>query len=242
MGTQIDLHCRGAFFDFVLKVLSEGIIFRWKCGTCTWSRSRSRRSPCTSTCAPSCAASMRTTASSTSSSAAGMGPTLRSWPAATTISSGGCWTWRSSFHLGSPPKISVWMPFNSDKSALMFFSAGCLIEAPARKWRWRLLERLPSQRRCSNPERLGVLLKIAVTPQSDIYLIFSQMRRCAPVERGKRTKSPSTASTSTRRFFTQPGILRWDLRLTIYHCYWFFSKSFAIDLFSSPNVLLLMVS
>ena len=42
-------------------------------------------------------------------------------------------TWRSSFHLGSPPKISVWMPFNSDKSALMFFSAGCLIEAPARK-------------------------------------------------------------------------------------------------------------
>ena len=126
----INLHIRGAFFAFVLKILSEGIIFRWKCGTCTWSRSRSRRSPSTSTCAPSCAASMRTTASSTSSrwrsllwflglpivfrSAAGMGPTLRSWLAATTISSGGCWTWRSSFHLGSRPKISVWMPSKSD--------------------------------------------------------------------------------------------------------------------------------
>ena len=110
----INLHIRGAFFAFVLKILSEGIIFRWKCGTCTWSRSRSRRSPSTSTCAPSCAASMRTTASSTSSSAAGMGPTLLSWPAATTISLGGCWTWRSSFHLGSLPNISVWTSSNSD--------------------------------------------------------------------------------------------------------------------------------
>ena len=126
----------------------------------------------------------------------------------------------------------------------MLFSAGCLTEAPARKWRWRHLERLPSQRRCSNPERLRVLIVIGIIPQSDIYLLFSQMSRCAPVERGKRTKSPSTASTSTRRFFTQPGILRWDLRPTIYHCYWSFlkPKSFANDFFSSPNVFLLMVS
>ena len=106
----INLH----FFAFVLKILSEGIISRWKCGTCTWSRSRSRRSPSTSTCAPSCAASMRTTASSTSSSAAGMGPTLLSWPAATTISLGECWTWKFSFHLGSLPNISVWTSSNSD--------------------------------------------------------------------------------------------------------------------------------
>ena len=128
----------------------------------------------------------------------------------------------------------------------MLFSAGCLIEAPARKWRWRLLERLPSQRRCSNPERSRVLIKIAVVPQSDIHLSSSQMCRCALVERGKRTKSPSTASTSTRRFFTQPGILRWDLRPTICQCYWSFvkpksllliySQCFVIDSFSSPII------
>ena len=43
-------------------------------------------------------------------SAAGTGPTLLSWPAATTISLGGCWT---SSHLRSPPIISVWMSSNS---------------------------------------------------------------------------------------------------------------------------------
>ena len=140
------------------------------------------------------------------------------------------------------------MSSNSDESNSMLFSAGCLTEAPARKWRWRHLERLPSQRRCSNPERLRGLTVIAIILQSDIYLLFSQMSRCAPVERGKRTKSPSTASTSTRRFFTQPGILRWDLRPTIYHCYWSFlkpkscywsflePKCFVIDGFSNPNI------
>lgn len=63
-------------------------------------------------------------------------------------------------------------------------SSGCLTETRARRWPWRLHEKLLNQRQCSNHER------------------------CVPEAKGKRMKSQLIVWTSTRRFFTLPGIHR----------------------------------
>lgn len=75
----------------------------------------------------------------------------------------------------------------------------CSIAIRGRKWHWKHREKLLNQRQCSNHAR------------------------CAPGASGRRTKSPWTVWTSTRRSSTRPGIRRrtssrWQLP-TISFCF-----------------------
>ena len=131
----------------------------------------------------------------------------------------------------------------------MLFSAGCLTEAPARKWRWRLLERLPSQRRCSNPERLRVLIEIAGYPTKwHLLIIFSNAQVCSGGKRKKDEISVDCLDFNKKILHTawHPQVRleanNLSLLLILSHtqifCYWSFlrPKCFVIDGFSNTNI------
>ena len=135
----------------------------------------------TNICAPSCVPCMRMIASLISSSVAGTETTPRLWLEATTTSLG-----TRNFH-GN---------YEMQKT-----TPECLTETRARRWPWRLHEKLLNQRQCSNHERF----ELKNTNRSkNITVIY----RCVPEAKGKRMKSQLIVWTSTRRFFTLPGIHR----------------------------------
>ena len=77
-----------------------------------------------------------------------MAPTRRSWQAATTTSSGASYQDLLFFNSLNRVVVPVYL-----SSLLNSPFAGCSTEAHGRKWLWRLPEKWPSQRRCSNRER-----------------------------------------------------------------------------------------
>ena len=125
---------------------------------------------------------MRMIASLISSSVAGTETTPRLWLEATTISSG-----TRNFY---------------ENDEMQKNTPGCLTETRARRWPWRLHEKLLNQRQCSNHERYGLIK--SQTEVEGIIVIY----RCVPEAKGKRMKSQLIVWTSTRRFFTLPGIHR----------------------------------
>ena len=136
----------------------------------------------TNICAPSCVPCMKMIASLISSSVAGTETTPRLWLEATTTSSG--------------TSIFLWKRWDAKKYSRMF-------DRNSRKE-----VTLEASREVAKPKTMLKPRKVRSNKAQAEVKSLIVIYRCVPEAKGKRMKSQLIVWTSTRRFFTLPGIHR----------------------------------